>query len=108
MRVPNSVRCFVKPADGVWVAMCIDLALAAQGDSCEEAKAGLESQVRDYVRQAYTVDREHASELLNRKASLPFRLEYHRIAAIQWAREAIHRQATRRAPVVFNELISCA
>lgn len=107
MRTPFTVRCFVKPTDGVWVAMCIDLGLSAQGESCKEAKAALYSQVSDYVHQALNVDREHAEELLNRKASLAFRIEYHWIAANQWLRELAHSQAPRQ-PVAFNELIPCA
>lgn len=108
MRKPITVRCFVKPTDGIWVAVCIDLGLAAQGESCEEAKAALDSQITDYVRQAFTVDREHADELLGRKASVGFQLEYHWIKFGQNVRELMHKQAARRAPVAFNELIACA
>lgn len=74
------VRCYVKPDGDQWVAVCIDLSLAAQARSMEQAKRKLMEQIKIYVTEAVTVDSEHAEYLLNRKAPLSQRLEYHYIA----------------------------
>lgn len=57
--------------------MCIDLSLAAQGATFNEARERLDAQMREYVHEALTVDREHAAELLSRKAPLYQRLTWH-------------------------------
>lgn len=70
------LRCYIKRTHGQWVAICIDLCLAAQGDTRREAHARLVSQIHDYVREALTVDRESADMLLTRKAPLSQQVEY--------------------------------
>lgn len=87
-RKPFYVRCYAKPEGDQWVALCIDLTLAAQADSFEQAKFKLEQQINHYVHDALTVDREHADELLNRKAPLANRFEYHMISLVQALRPA--------------------
>lgn len=74
------VRGYVKPDGNQWVAVCIDLSLAAQADSLEAAKRKLMEQIKLYVTEAVTVDSEHAEYLLNRKAPLIQRAEYYLIA----------------------------
>lgn len=77
MKAPNLVlRCYARQEDGVWVTVCVDLCLAAQGATFLEAKAKLEAQVADYVEEALTVDKESAAELLTRRAPLSQRMEY--------------------------------
>lgn len=61
---------------GLWVAACIDLALAAQGDTKDSAKNKLHAQIVSYVDEALTVDKAHAEQLLSRKAPLRDRLRY--------------------------------
>ena len=61
---------------GMWVAACIDLTLAAQGTSLEIAKARLHEQISAYVNEAVSIDAEHAEELLERRAPLQDRLRY--------------------------------
>lgn len=74
------VRGYVK-RDGIqWVAVCIDLSLAAQADSMEAAKRKLMEQIKSYVTEAVTVDAEHAEYLLNRRAPLSQLMEYYFIA----------------------------
>lgn len=82
MKAPNLViRCYIKPTQGQWVAVCIDLCLAVQADTRREAKEKLEAQIVSYVEEALTVDRDFADALLNRKAPLHQRLEYWLILA---------------------------
>ena len=73
------LRCYMKPAEGQYVAVCIDLCLAAQAETPNEAKRLLESQIESYVTEAFTVDKEFAPELLTRRAPIGQRFEYHAI-----------------------------
>ena len=62
--------------DGVWAALCLDLDLAAQGETLPEAKEKLEQMIEDYIFDALAGDdRQHAGQLLSRKAPL-----------VEWAR----------------------
>ena len=70
------LRCYVKKADTHYVAICIDLCLAAQADTEKQARAMLTGQIEAYVEEALTVDRQFADELLNRKAPIYQRIEY--------------------------------
>ena len=65
------LRCYAHKQDDQWGAFCLDLCLAAQGDSFEEAKAKLDSMIGEYVYDA-TVgeDKGYAEQLLSRKAPL--------------------------------------
>ena len=59
MKAPELIlRCYLKKRDGQWVAVCIDLCLAAQADTASEARRRLEAQIVDYVEEALTVDRD--------------------------------------------------
>lgn len=83
MKAPELVlRCYIKPADGHWVAICIDLCLAAQAETAIDARRKLESHIFSYVEEALTVDREFAGELLSRKAPVGQRLEYFAILTL--------------------------
>jgi predicted RNase H-like HicB family nuclease len=77
------VRCFVeRTRDGQWQAFSLELGLAAQGDSESEVRQKLESIIESYVRDALIgEDREHAYDLLSRRAPIAGYLKYylHRI-----------------------------
>lgn len=77
------LRCYAKREGDQWVAVCLDLCLAAQHDTLEGVKERLEEQIIDYVEEAMTVDHASAGMLLSRKAPLLQRIEYHMIAAAQ-------------------------
>lgn len=69
MKAPELIlRCMAEQDGDVWVAQCLDLCLAAQGDSLPEAKVKLEAMIEDYIEEAFGPDREHAAYLLRRKA----------------------------------------
>jgi len=99
---PFYVRCYARREAAHWVAVCIDLGLAVQGDTCAEVKSKLEAQMNDYVHDALTTDRAHAADLLRRKAPLRQRVEYYLTCLMQtvfgW-REPRTRQA-------FEELVA--
>jgi len=95
------VRCYARREGDQWVALCIDLGLAVQGESCEEVKTKLEVQINDYVHEALTVDRDHAADLLNRPAPFRYRLEYHALRL--WQRLFAIPESRMRA---FQELVA--
>jgi hypothetical protein len=87
-------RCLVKRDGDLWVALCVDLSLAAQADSLDEAKGKLEAQIADYIREAFA-EPEYAEQLLNRKAPLSQRVDF-RIAQFKlWLIALLHRQETQ-------------
>ena len=75
------LRCYAAAdSDGQWSAVCIDLSLAAQGESCDEALTKLRSHIVDYVNEAFGEDSDHEATPLNRKAPFSLRAKYHYIA----------------------------
>lgn len=60
----------------MWVAACIDLTLAVQGESVADVRRKLHEQIALYVLEAVTVDAEHAEHLLGRMAPLRDRLRF--------------------------------
>ena len=71
------VRCYANKDGNQWQAFCIDLCLAAQGDTFEEAHKKLHMMIVDYVNDALTIDRENADQLLSRKAPVKQIMTYH-------------------------------
>lgn len=71
-----TVRCMAWQEQGVWVAACLDLTLAAQGRTIEQAKARLHQQIAAYVNEAVGIDAQHAEELLQRRAPMREMLRY--------------------------------
>ena len=64
------VRCLVERKGDQWQAFSLEFGLAVQGDSMVEVRRKLESMIESYVHDALVgEDREHASELLARKAT---------------------------------------
>lgn len=84
------------PEGDGWVAVCVDLSLAAQGATAQEARARLHEQMVDYVTEALTVDAEHAEALLSRRAPLYDRLRYQFWRAV--SRRPRVRRGVGRAP----------
>jgi hypothetical protein len=77
-----TIRCFAQGSGDVWEAFSLELGLAAQASSLEEVKAKLESMIETYVCEALTVDREHAQQLLSRKATWSVFAKYYFICAL--------------------------
>lgn len=72
------LRCYAEQKDGYWQAFCLDLCLAAQGDSPDEVQHKLADMICEYVSDAIEgEDREFAAELLNRRAPLRFWMKYY-------------------------------
>ena len=63
------LRCMAQQRGEQWQALCLDLCLAAQGDTFEEAKGKLEGMIEEYLEDALIgEDQAYAHQLLNRKA----------------------------------------
>lgn len=74
------LRGLAERKEGVWQAFCLDLSLAAQGETFDEAMAKLESQVKEYLYDALEgEDKEHASYLLSRSAPASLWLKYYSV-----------------------------
>ena len=74
------LKCYAeREHDGSWFAVCIDLNLAAQGESLESVKTKLHQQVRDYLEEAVTEDAAYFGDLIPRPAPLSFRLKFYLI-----------------------------
>lgn len=105
IRARNLVlRCYANKDGDQWQVFCIDLCLAAQGNSFLEARNKLGNMLTEYVYDALAgEDREFADQLLNRKA--PF----NQIATYHWYkwmhrigifRDGIHRLFKQPMPLV--------
>lgn len=108
MHVENLVvRCYAQQSDGIWQAICIDLNLAAQADSLNEAKRKLEAQIVEYIYDAIAgEDRAIGVELLSRRAPLEFRIRYYLICAAQsLAGKVEFLSALLRNAMSFNETV---
>ena len=97
------LRCFAERTGDQWVAFCIDLNLAAQADTFDEAHTKLEGMVKEYVYDALAgEDRDHAPELMRRKAPLGILARYHCIAILvrfaHWKSE-LHRIFQEKLPL---------
>ncbi|NEV64147.1 type II toxin-antitoxin system HicB family antitoxin [Thiorhodococcus minor] len=89
------LRCYAeREAPDVWVALCLDFDLAAQGETFEDAKAKLDAMIDDYVRDAWEgEDQPFAESLLNRRAPLRYWLRFWWFSL--WSRIR-HRNGTHR------------
>jgi hypothetical protein len=84
MKTPDLIlRCYAVKRSGHWEAFCIDLCLAAQADTFADARGYIETQIKSYVEEALTVDRQYAAYLLSRKAPIAQRVEYSLIRFFQ-------------------------
>ncbi|KXS32533.1 MAG: hypothetical protein AWT59_1366 [Candidatus Gallionella acididurans] len=77
---PNNLllHCYAEKSGEQWQVFCLDLSLAAQGDSFKEARIKLDSMVESYLQDALVgEDKEYADQLLNRKAPLRQWIKYY-------------------------------
>jgi hypothetical protein len=78
-----TVRCIAERKGDQWQAFSLEFGLAAQGDSLPEVKQKLDSMIQNFVSDALIgVDREHAHELLTRKATWRVFFKYYVLASL--------------------------
>lgn len=101
---PRILRCFSKKVEFGYAAVCIDLNLAAQGNTYAEAKTKLESMIESYVSEAFGEDSEYQEQLLNRKAPISLRFEYY----LAWAVCKIAEFVRTFPRPIRSALVRCA
>ena len=98
------LRCYANKDGDQWQAFCIDLCLAAQGESFPEVKQKLEHMMVEYVYDALAgEDREFAEQLLNRKAPLSQIATYYWIKLMHHLgilRDGVHKLFQAPMPLV--------
>jgi hypothetical protein len=81
------LRCYAEEKWGHWQAFCLDLGLAAQGESEAEVCGKLNAMIREYLHDALTgEDREYAEYFLTRKAPFNQWVKYY----LYFAMQALH------------------
>ena len=97
-----TVRCMASRDGQVWVAVCLDFSLAAQGPSLDQARIRLHEQIRSYVLEAFSIDAQHAEVLLSRRAPWPDRLRYHWVKLLSQLKlqALVYREALPLQPAV--------
>lgn len=98
----KTFRCMAFEDDGVFVAACLDLSLAAQGETMLEAKNKLDAQIKDYFDEAIA-DPAYAEQMLNRKAPLQLWLKYWSIKAEIAIAKAFKKGNKPAAGRIFHE-----
>jgi len=103
---PNELllRCYAEQKAGHWQAFCLDLGLAAQGESEAEACGKLNAMMREYLHDALAgEDRQYAEYFLTRKAPSSQWVKYY----LYFLMEALHiRFGADR--ILFKKLIPLA
>ena len=76
-----TLRCFAEEeACDLWIAVCLDLNLAVQGETYREVRRKLDVQIDSYLYEAMAGDdREYAEQLVPRYAPFRHFLKYYRI-----------------------------
>jgi hypothetical protein len=89
------IRCLYEREGDQWQAFSLEFGLAAQASSINEAESKLESMVRSYVFDAlFGEDRQHASMLLNRKATKSVYIRYYYTLFLSWLKKINHSNNT--------------
>lgn len=105
------LRCYAeKQANQNWFAICVDLNLCAEGDSFHEARKKLLDIIYDYAEEACTIDKEHFSDLIPRKAPLNFVLKYKFYKFLADTKNLFFKAANHTkkifGTILFSEVIS--
>ena len=89
--------------DGAWQALCLDLDIAAQGKTFEEAEDSLREAIWLYLEHAMTQPPAERKEMLSRKAPLHVRIKW----GLRLAFAAIFDQNRRPEHGSFGVSVPC-
>ncbi len=79
------VRCLIEYRHGVWQGFSLEFGLAVQGDSADDVRKRLERVILSYISDALVgPDREHADELLSRRATAVVYARYYWFRFRSW------------------------
>lgn len=83
------IRFFGYQENDVWYAFCLDLNLAVQASSMEQARSKILDMASDYLHDALIgEDKSHCNELLSRKAPLTIFVKYYSVLFNHWVKSA--------------------
>src|SRR6266446_2172301 len=100
------VRCFVEPNGNQWEAFSLEFGLSAQADTMMEAKRKLDSMIESYVTDALIgEDREHAYQLLNRRATLRVYIRFYIYWFIMHLKKLARREKNAAHAAIYRELL---
>jgi len=90
------LRCYGKREGAVWVVVCVDFCLAAQGDTLEAAREKLHAQIQEHIYDALIgEDAQYGSYLLTRRAPIAQVLTYYwlklRNKVQTWKNDTLYR-----------------
>lgn len=102
------LRCYAKRDGDIWIAVCVDLSLAAQARSLQEAKAKLDAQIHEYVMDAVVgQDKEHCELLLNRKSPVSELVTYYAINVAStvhnFAKNVLHSSSGNTREIAYRQ-----
>lgn len=94
------LRCYAQQeSDHSWFGICIDLNLAAQGDTLAEVRLKMHKMINDYLIEALTIDEQYFDDLIPRRAPLNFILRYYWLSFIT----RLHKATKQTSPQLFTE-----
>lgn len=96
---PNDLilHCLGRKEGDQWIVMSLEFSLAAQAETLEQAQHLLHSQITEYLTDALVgQDREHAAELLSRRAPLKYWVIY-------WVARCIRNIGNHKIVKTFRE-----
>ncbi len=70
------IRCMAYKEKDLYIAVCLDLSLASQGNSLNEAMAKLDNQIKDYIDEALA-EPQYTQQLLNRPSPISLWIKYY-------------------------------
>ena len=83
------IRFFGYQENGIWYAFCLDLNLAVQASTLDQARAQILDMASDYLHDALKgVDKDFQEQLLTRKAPLSIRFKYYSLLFKYWIKSA--------------------
>lgn len=99
--VPVYFRGYTKKEDGLWVSVCIDLNIVAQGSTSKEAFKNCVEAMSDYIDYVCSTYPEKIDQYLNQPAPREFFDEYFRIM-----RETLESKERKRQAIKQSRLFT--
>src|SRR3989338_3636929 len=91
-KYPTLLRCYARPENNHYIAVCLELDLVDQGATLEEAKAALEENIVGYLE---SLTPQNINQLFPRPAPLYVYLDYYRIHLLLFLARIIHSLKAR-------------
>lgn len=98
------VRCYLKRNGNLWVAICIDLCLAAQANSAEQARDKLHAQIGEHLQYAFS-NSQYTAQLLRRRAPLKQILTYYAIRLFWQFKSLFKSKKKKGSGRVYEDLM---